>query len=368
MNIICHRELLLSASSLLTHVIPQKTQARPILSNIDCRVENDQLKLTGTDLEMGLHVTIPLMKTYEAGQVLLPAWQLLNILKETTEESIHMEALEKTAIISGQAFQYKLPSFSNEEFPEVPNLEGDEIKLKTAGLKRLINEVSFAMNKDKSRYSLNSLLICLHGSVMEGVATDQIRLAYSSSDLGEAVEGEERYIFPAKSVMILQAILDDHDEEDITLVKGKNQITIKFKNGFFITRLVDAQFPNYRNAYENFKDVPDITLNTQVFSKAIRQILLLTCENARNIGVILNKNKMILRASTPLGEGKVELDVEYEGEEMAIGMNPYFVQDFLKEVNSQNLETVRLKIAGSKKPVILSPHDQYLYFMSPTAA
>lgn len=367
MNIICERESLLEAIALLKSVVPQKSQARPILYNIECIAKDKTLSLKATDLEMALYHEVPLVKCYDGGQLLLPAEQLLDILKATHDKEIKMESLDKTALISGENFQYKLPSIANEAFPEVPELEGESIKLERRSLIRMINEVSFAMNKDRSRYSLNSLLICLTGNTIEAVATDQIRLAFSSAELSERVEDEEKYIFPAKAVSILQSILSEDPRDEIELVKGKNQVTIKFNKGFFITRLVDAQFPNYRNAYSSFKDVDAITLKTDDFASAIRQMTLLTCENARNIALMLTDGQIVLKASTPKGEGKVEMLVEYQGEEMGIGINPAFVQDFLKEVSTQNLETIQLKVAGPRKPVILSPHDQYLYFMSPTA-
>ena len=367
MNINCNRELFLNAINLLTQIIPQKPQARPILSNVICKVENETLNLKATDLELGINLNIPLIKVYEEGEILLPAYQLLNILKEAGTNEIKMEVLDKTAILREGSFQYKLPVYSNETFPEVPELEGKSIEIETKTLLRLIKEVAFAMNKDKNRYSLNSLLLCLNNDVIETVATDQIRLAYSKAKLSESINPEETFIFPAKAVNVLTTLLADEEKESIELVMGKNQVTIKFSNGYFITRLVDAQFVNYRDAYQNFKDIPDIILDTSKVSHAIRQVMLLTCENAKNIALFLEKNKIIFKANTPLGEGKVELDIEYDREEMMIGINPWFVQDFIKEISNQNFETIRLKIAGPKKPVILSPHDDYLYFMSPTS-
>jgi DNA polymerase III subunit beta len=367
MNINCNRELFLNAVNLLTQIIPQKPQSRPILSNVICKVEKETLNLKATDLELGININIPLIKVYEEGEILLPAYQLLNILREATTDDIKMEVLEKTAIIKGSSFQYKLPVYSNETFPEVPELEGKTITLDTKVFHRLIKEVAFAMNKDKNRYSLNSLLLCLNNDTIETVATDQIRLAYSKSKMSESINAEETFIFPSKAVTVLTTLLSSEENDTVDLVMGKNQVTIKFKNGYFITRLVDAQFVNYRDAYKNFKDTPDIILNTEKVSHAIRQVMLLTCENAKNIALFLENNKIIFKANTPLGEGTVELDVEYDREEMMIGINPWFVQDFLKEINNQNFETIRMKIAGPKKPVILSPHDDYLYFMSPTS-
>lgn len=367
MNINCNKDLLLNAISLLTQIISQKPQSRPILANVHFKTSQNNLTLKATDLELGLHLNVPLMNCYEEGEILLPAYQLLGILRESNTDAIRLEVLEKTAIINGENFQYKLPAFSNQDFPEVPLLEGNSIKLESKVLLRLVKEVSFAMNKDKNRYSLNSLMICLYDDKIESVATDQIRLAFSNADLAEPVQEESIFIFPSKSIQVLSSILSDEKNETVELIKGENQVTVKFKDGFFITRLVDTQFPPYRKAYENYKDTPDIILNTEEFSHAIRQVILLTCENAKNIALIAEKGKITFKASTPLGEGKVELTTDYDGEDTAIGMNPYFVQDFLKEVHSQDLKDIRLKIAGPKKPVILSPHDKYLYFMSPTA-
>lgn len=367
MNIICNRESFLDAVNLLTQIIPQKPQARPILSNIICKTEDDQLNLKATDLELGLNLNIPILKTYEEGEILLPAYQLLGFLRESNTDEVKCEVLDKTAILTSGGFTCKLPVFSNESFPEVPELNGDEAKLNTKTLLRLIKEVAFAMNKDKNRYSLNSLLLCLNNSTLETVATDQIRLAYSKAEMDDDLGREETFIFPAKAISVISTILADEEEDSVSLVCGKNQVTIKFSKGYFISRLVDAQFVNYRDAYKNFADVPDLEVDTKQITHAIRQVTLLTCENAKNIAVFLENNKMIFKANTPLGEAKVDVDTTYDREEMMIGMNPLYVQDFLKEINNEGVDKVRIKIAGPKKPVILSPNDNYLYFMSPTS-
>lgn len=367
MNITCNKEELLKSISLLSQIIPSKPQSRPVLSNVLMIAKDESLILVATDMEMGINVSMAMIHCYENGEILLPAHQLLSILREASTDEIRIEVLERTAILSGRSFQYKLPAYANEEFPEVPQLEGETIKVNRDSMHRLIKEVAFAMNRDRNRYQLNSILLALYGETMETVATDQVRLAFSNAELEEKIEGERKLVFPAKSIPIITNILSDEKEDGVELVLGDSQLTVKFSRGFFIVRLVEAQFPNYRNAYDSYVSIPDISIPTQSISQAIRQVILLTCENAKNIALILEKGRMTFKASTPLGEGKVELDVDYQGEDMTVGMNPQFVQDFLKEVSSQSIETIRLKIVGPKKPIIMSPHDHYIYFMSPTS-
>lgn len=368
MNITCHQNELLKAVGLLTQIISNKPQSRPILSNILLESSKGILTLSATNLEMGLRVNVSLEQSFEDGTILLPAHQLLGILRESPSDSIRLEVIERTAIMSGENFQYKLPAYANEEFPDVPELNGSEHRVPTQTLQRILKEVSFAMNRDKNRFQLNSLLLCFEGSYLEGVATDQVRLAYSKSLLEDSVDKELVMILPAKSIPVINTILNDENAECVQVIKGDSQLTIKFNNGHFIIRLVDAQFPNYRSAFSNFASVPDLIINTQRFSQAMRQMMLLTCDNAKNIMMILEQGLLTLKVSTPLGEGKTEIKVNYEGEAITIGINPQFVQDFLKEVGSQNIDTIRLKVVGSRKPIIMSPHDDYVYFMSPISS
>lgn len=368
MNITCNQENILKAVALLTQIISNKPQSRPILANVLLRAKDQQLTMNATDLEMGISTTISLVHCYEEGEILLPAHQLLGILKESSCSEIRLEVIERTAIVSGPKFQYKLPAYANEEFPEVPDLGGEGKKVPTQVLQRILKEVSFAMNRDKNRFQLNSLLLCFQGQHIEGVATDQVRLAYSKSLLDENVEKESSMIIPSKSISVINTILNDEKEESIEIIQGESQLTFKFSKGFFIVRLVDAQFPNYRGAYENYASVPDLVVDAGQLSQSIRQVILLTCENAKNITLILEPGLLTLKVCTPLGEGQSEIAVDYEGEAMTVGMNPYFVQDFLKEVSAQGIENIRMKIVGSKKPIIMSPHDDYIYFMSPISS
>ena len=368
MNITCNKESILKAVSLLTQIISNKPQSRPILANVLLKTEGQKLFLSATDLEMGLNCSLDLEHCYEEGEILLPAHQLLGILKESSCSEIRLEVIERTAILSGPKFQYKLPAYANEEFPEVPNLGGEGKKIPTQVLQRILKEVSFAMNRDKNRFQLNSLLLCFKDEHLEGVATDQVRLAYSKSTLDEKVDEEKVMIIPSKSIGVLSTILNDEEDESIELVQGDTQLTLRFSRGFFIIRMVEAQFPNYRGAYENYVSVPDIVINAAELGQSIRQMILLTCENAKNITLILEPGSLTLKVCTPLGEGKSEMTIDYQGEAMTVGMNPYFVQDFLKEVTSQGIENIRMKVVGPKKPIIMSPHDDYVYFMSPISS
>ncbi len=366
MNFTCNRELFLNSVSLLNTIIPNKTQARPILSNIRVEVIQDEMILSCTDLQMGCKYTIPLISSLEDGIILLPSSQLTGILREAEGEEIRLERSGRTAIISNIKTQYKLPSFSDEDYPEVPELEGESLELDKKILARLFGEVSFAMTREKNRFALDSLLLCLLPDRMEAVATDQIRLAYAKESTELNVTKEEKFILPAKAVNVLSTVLAMDDNEKIRLIRGKSQITFAFANGYFITRLVDAQFPNYRGAYESFTSEQGFEMATAKMATAIRQILLLTCDNAKNVALILEKDLMVFKASTPLGEGKVEIPIEYQGNPQVVGINPFFVQDFLKEASSQNIEKVILRVLGSNKPVVLSAHENYTYFMSPT--
>ena len=368
MNITCKQETLLKAVSLLAHIISNKPQSRPILANVLLKVENQQLVLNATDLEMGLSLTLDLENCYEGGEILLPAHQLLGILKEASCSLIRLEVFERTAMVSGDGFHYKLPAYANEEFPEVPKLDGDIRKVPTQIMQRILKEVAFAMNRDKNRFQLNSLLLCFNKDQIEGVATDQVRLAFSKSLMHDSIEGEQKMILPAKSVGVLNTILNEEKSEFIEMVSGEAQVTFRFGSGYFIVRLVEAQFPNYRGAYENYSTIPDIVVDVNRMSQAIRQMILLTCENAKNIMIILEPGSLTFKVSTPLGEGQSEMSVDYEGESMTVGMNPYFVQEFLREVSAQGIENIRMKVVGARKPIIMSPHDDYIYFMSPISS
>lgn len=365
MNITCEQEALLKALSLLTQVVSNKPQSRPILANILLKASNDGLELTSTDMEMGIQLKIGLLNCFEEGEILLPAHQLSSILKEVPGEPISIEVVERTAILTGKRFQYKLPAYANEEFPEVPLLDGKDIQVPNQTVQRLLKEVSFAMNRDRNRFQLNSVLLCLVDDQFEAVATDQVRLAYSKTLMEREDQEEVRMVLPAKSLPVLNHILADDKNESITMKVGDAQVTFLFDQGFFIVRMVDAQFPNYRSAYSSYENVQDVNVGAQEIAQGMRQMMLLTCENARNITLILEQGQLTLKISTPLGEGQTDFPVEYEGEPVTVGINPYFVNDFLKEVQSQNIDTIRLKVVGARKPVIMSPHDNYLYFMSP---
>ncbi|MBF0245277.1 MAG: DNA polymerase III subunit beta [Planctomycetes bacterium] len=368
MNITCNRELLFDAIKMVSLVIPQKTHSRPLLNNLEFAVtEEKTLVITATDMEMGIKLNVPLESALETGKVLLPVTQLIGILGEVKEKNVKIETLERSLVISGCNFIYKLPFLGDTEFPEVPLLEGVEIKIDRFKLGRVIKDVAFAMNKDKNRYSLNSLLLCLEGKRMEAVATDQVRLAYSFMEIEKEVEGCFNIILPAKAVHVIESLLSSGGSDEISIICGDNQVTFIFEKGYFITRLVDAQFPKYRAAFDNYRNNPDILVNTSDLSEALRGIMLLTCTDRKNVALHIKEGLLTFKTSTPLGDGNVDVKVKYSDKEMSIGINPGLVQEFMREIENQKMEEVRIKVVGPMKPVILYSHENYIYFMSPTS-
>ncbi len=370
MNFTCNREILLKAVSLVGETIPRRPIQRPVLNNIRFSPAADEtLELAGSDMEMGIRLRVPLIEAQGLeGRILLPALQLLGILKESTDKEISIEIQERTAVISGRRTFYRLPSFPEEGFPEIPEIQGAKMTLRKDTLRRLVSEVAFAMNKEREGHAYNSLLLCLKGRTMEAVATDQIRLAYAlAEEEGDLTPEERRFVIPSFAIPVLSSLFENDEEETVSFTEEQRQLQVSFKNGYFITRLEDVQYPNYREAYRSYRNVTVAEIATEDFARALRQIVPLTCEGSRHIAMTLAPDLLELKAVSSLGEGKVDVPMRYGGERVTVGVNPFFIQDFLKEIAAQEIAQVNLRAAGPKAPIILYPHENYLYFMSPAA-
>ena len=337
----------------------------PILSHILIEAKKNEIRLTATDLEVGITAKIEGEVT-EEGAVAVPARKFSEITKElspTNTVQISVKKGQSISIESGKSY-FRLVGLQREDFPQLPETPAgktlDVVKVPQKTLKSMIQLTSFAMSHDETRYVLNGILFNFHERQLKMVATDGRRLAIVQKNLGEGGNLKKDAIVPMKTILELNRNLTE--QGDVTFYFKDNQLQIQFGSVTINSRLIEGEYPNYEQVVPR-KVKEDIVLNTQDFLQAARRASILTSQESQSIKINLIKDRMIITKNSPeLGEAREEMEVEYKGGEFIIGFNPAFLVDVLKNVEE---EKVIFGVTDPEKPAVIKCGTDYTYIVLP---
>lgn len=353
------KNTLMNGIQIVQNVISTKS-ALPILSNILIESQQNGLRLTATDLDIGISCVIP-VDIQEVGAITIPAKRFNDIIKELPSDNVNITTKKNNlVVIETESCQFKIMGLAREEFPKLPELKDKEVtKLEQAGLKQMLGLTSFAVSIDETRYILNGILFKINKNNLTLVATDGKRLAIMEKKLKQELDKEASFIIPLKTIHELNRNLKD--EGELSLILGNNQVLFDLGNVIVISRLIEGEFPDYKQV------VPAPSNNVMKterdkFLLAVRRASLLSTPDYQAVKLELFKNKLVLSKSTPdIGESREELPVEYQGKELAIGFNPAYLIDVLKNLS---IDSVELELTDSEKPGVIRTNG-YVYIVLP---
>ena len=363
MHIQVEKSFLLEKIQPLQNIINPRL-ALPILSNILLEIEKSNLKLITTDLDVGVINTLPVNIT-EEGAITLHAKRFSEIIRELPEGKVNIIVRKNNSVvIEAPNCQFRIMGQPKDEFPKMPNFKNKEaFKIEQAVLKEMLNLTSFAMSHEETRYVLNSVLLEVkphkQENVVKIVATDGRRLAICEKKLNLGFTKHIKIIIPAKTIHELNRNLKESG--DINIVVSDNQTLFELDSLKIVSRLMEGEFPDYEQVIPKESE-SKIWIERPRFISALRRAVLLSTPDYQATKFEIFKNKLVVSKATPdLGELREEIPIEYGGKEVAIGFNPNYFLDVLKNLNE---ERVSLEVTESDKPGMLRGQE-YLYVVLP---
>ena len=353
------KNILLTGIQTVQNVITPKT-ALPILSNILIETQEGGLRLTATDLDIGISCVIP-VNIQEAGAITIPAKRFGDIIRELPSDNVNITTKKNdSVVIENKTCQFKIMGLSKEEFPRLPEFKDKEvIKLEQAVLKEILGLTSFAVSFDETRYILNGILFTIKKNILTLVATDGKRLAIIERKLKEDIDKEITMIVPLKTIQELNRNLKE--EGELSLILGANQAMFDLGRVVIISRLIEGEFPDYRQVVPAVSDYK-IKVDREEMLLAVKRAALLSTPDYQAVKLEVFKDKLVVSKSTPdIGESREEVAVDYRGKEMVIGFNPGYIVDVLKNLSS---ETIEFELTDSEKPGVIRI-DGYVYIVLP---
>lgn len=344
MRLSLQREQLLKPLQFVIGAVDHK-QAMPVLSNVLLHINNNQLSVTGTDLEIEL-VGYALLDRAETPQRLtLPARKLFDICKALPESAlIELFQDNDRIILTSNRSRFMMTTLPADEFP---NIQASEYHVSFAmtqqELTTLLHRTAFAMAEQDVRYYLNGLLLEITENNVRVVATDGHRLALNQILMNTHCAHRLQVIIPYKAVMELMRLLKEA-EKLLTIDVGHHHIRISCDDFVFTSKLVESRYPEYQRvipkASNNF-----VTIDRDILKFALQRIAVLCHDKVRGMRLELQNNQLKLTAHNPAREvAEEEIEVDYHGAPLDIGFNITYLIDALNIVRAGN---IRLSFADA---------------------
>ena len=350
-----NREALLRPLQQVAGVV-ERRQTLPILSNVLLHVANNQLSLTGTDLEVELIGKVPVSAEAE-GEITVPARKLMDICRQLPEKAeIGFEQRDQRLAIRSGRFRSTLSTLAAQDFPSVDKNQHElTVTLDAKALKSLLDKTAFAMAQQDVRVFLNGMLLEIGAGEVKAVATDGHRLALSSVVLDSIVGAVKQVILPRKGVLELQRLLQEVDG-DITVAISNNHLAATSGDFTLTTKLVDGRFPDYERVIPRGGDKVVLASRDEL-RQALGRTAILSNEKFRAIRVGFSDGVIQLSANNPEQEEAGEtVSVDYQGDALEIGFNVSYLQDVLGVISG---EKVRITVLDSNSSALIDqPEDE----------
>jgi DNA polymerase-3 subunit beta len=355
------RDRFLEGVSLVSGVATQKPNTLPILGNVLIESkEGGEILLAATDLEIGISTLLE-TKQLSEGSITVPAKKLLEILRELPSGTVEVTVAKNNAvnIKTGKA-HFKIMGLSREDFPKLPEIDATSaIELDQKIFKECLSLTSFAISHDETRYVLNGIYVQLKPTEARFVATDGRRLAFMQKKLQGPPNAIEM-IIPTKAAYELNRILER--EGTVKIIPGKNQAIFQVGKTILTTRLIEGHFPNYEQVIPK-EEKTTSQVRREELLQAVRRAALLTSPDSQLVKLDFLKDRVLVSSRTPnLGEAREEIPAQINGGELAIGFNPHYLLDVLKNLD---IETVSFSLTEPDKPGLLRGREDYLYVIMP---
>jgi len=357
------RDELVSKLSIVSRAVSTRA-ATQALSGILLSATDDGVTLASTDGEMGLR-TMLAADVAGTGSVLLPGRLLSELARSLGDETVEIEQRESERDVEirsgGSSFHLRvLPA---EDFPNLPAEGPEPLKIPAAALAETIELVARAASRDDMRPVLTGVLVTASAQEMTMVATDSYRLAVKRTELESSIGGELEANIPAKALRELGRLVAAGGVEEVAVSLLPNQAVFKAGAILLNTRLIDGQFPNFRQllpeSYEH-----DVRLPRPEFLDVARRVSQLAQRNAP-LRLSLSQGELKISASTPdVGDAEEAMPAAFEGEPLEIGFNPEFLRDGIESVEG---DEVMLRLISPLRPGLLQPVDNedFRYLVMP---
>ena len=346
----------------------------PVLSNVLIASDEGRLRLSATNLELGITCWIP-ARIEQDGSTTVPSRtfsDLVNTLP-TDQVMLALDLKTQTLNVRGGTSTNDIKCIDAQEFPPlpVPDLEG-AVQLNVADFREMIQQVAFAASTDEARPVLMGVLIQVEKDKLTMAAADGFRLSVRKATLSAPASAPISVIVPARALTELARVAND-GEESISMVtpKGRGQVVFHVKDVEVVSQLIDGTFPDYQQIIPR-KHTSRTLVSTSALLKACKQAEIFAREgsnvarlNIKSADGDLKPSEVEMTAtSEETGKNETIVEATVDGSGVLIAFNVKFLREALEVIKTPN---VALETSAPNAPGVIRPvgDEEFLHVIMP---
>jgi DNA polymerase-3 subunit beta len=376
MKVSCNQSSLAKQLGIIGRLVNSRP-GLPILANVLLETEDSKLKLTATDLEMGVHTWIG-AEVKEDGVITIPAKTFSEFVNTLPSEKVDLILDKQVLKVDTKNNSAQFNTLPSDDFPKVPTVADGKLlfSVDPAVISDAINKVSVASASDDSRPVLTGIKLEVEGKKLSMVSVDGFRLSRKFIDLDKESKEDLDLLIPSRSMQELSRIISDLYEEgdgkkkdfvEVYLLKNKNQIVFRYKEVDLTSRLIDGQFPEYKQIIPTGYQTK-VEMDSEEFRNSIRIVNIFARNVIGNKAIIEidpEKNNVTVGAAlVEVGENKSSFGGKIEGDKVKIGFSAKFLSDMLSTIDGDSMV---MECSNSTAPGVFRSKDDesYLHIIMP---
>ncbi|MBV9916651.1 MAG: DNA polymerase III subunit beta [Solirubrobacterales bacterium] len=358
MKISLERDVLLGQLQTVSRVASTRS-AIQALSGVQLVASGEVCELRATDMDVGLRVPLEAEVARE-GVIVLPGRLIVDVVRSLPSPNVSLElrpAEQDVEVVSGKA-TFHIRTLRTEDFPPFPEPEAEApISLSAQAFVTTALKVAGSASRDETRPVLTGILVSASERELRMVATDSYRLSVKQTQLEAPLASNFEVNVPARALQELARVAAHAGDDELTISVRQNQVLFTLGRVILSSRLIDGQFPNYRQLLpESFEH--ELRIAGGELTDVVRRISLLAQKNAP-LRLAFAPGELTVSAQTPdVGEAQESLPVAFEGEPLEIGFNPEFLRAGLEAIEDGD---VLLKLISPLRPGLIEAADESLF-------
>ena len=362
MKIVCKQQDLSRGLSAVSHAVSGRSTL-PILANILLATDHGRLKLSATNLEIGINCWVD-AQIDEEGTTTVPAKLITDFVNSLPQASVEMTLAEDTNTLNvkSQRSSANIKGMDASEFPQIPSNEGGDppVLLDAVQLKEMIAEVAFAAADDDSRPVLTAVLVQVSDEKLTFAAADAFRLAVRVADLPGDGHPRGDILIPARTLTELARILPAEGQVEMIVTPNRSQVLFHTPTLDLVSRLIEGSFPPFRQIIPK-ESTTRAVVETKEFAAAVKSAALFARDSSNIARVKVNPagedaqgtGAITIEATAEdLGDNVSTVNAAVDGPELQIIFNVKYLADVLTTIDTPE---VALEASSATKPGVLKP-------------
>ena len=374
MKITCKQQDLSRGLSIVSHAVSNRSTL-PILANILLATEHGRLKLSATNLEIGINCWVD-AQIHEEGTTTVPAKLLTDFVNGLPQAPVDINVPDDTnkANIKGEGISANIKGMDASEFPLIPNAEDGEVPIivDASLLREMIAEVAIAASEDESRPVFTGVLVQVSNEKLTFAAADSFRLAVRTAPLPGDDSTHGDILIPARTLKELERILPSDGAVQMIVTPNRSQVLFHTEQIDLVSRLIEGNFPNFRQIIPK-EHTTRAVVETKAFAAHVKSASLFARDSS-NItrvkmqggeGSGLEPGSVTVEATAEdLGDNVGVLNAAVDGPEQQIIFNVKYLADVLSVIGTPE---VAIEINSPTKPGVIKPVGpaDYTYVIMP---